>query len=294
MKHDGEICAVMFSPDGTKIVTAGNDNTARLWDAAAGKPLGTPMMHDGPVLAVAFSPDGTKIATASADNTARLWDVATGRPLSPPMKHDGQVFRVAFSPDGAKIATASADNTARIWYVPRSLPDDPAWVAAYAPVVSGWKEDEDGMLHPLSADAAAACWAEVDKSPAWLEYRKAMLEESRQALHESEAAHWEAEKNAFATAFHLRWLAKQDPNNAELPGRLRHAEAEWAKTREQMKQQENQARTSGLPQPAIPQLLPGTQAPPTAPNRRPSTQAHSTGTAPPTSPGAPASTGSEH
>ena len=38
--------AVAFSPDGTKIATASWDRTARLWDAATGKPLGTPMKHD--------------------------------------------------------------------------------------------------------------------------------------------------------------------------------------------------------------------------------------------------------
>ena len=56
-----------FSPDGTKIATASYDKTARLWDAATGKPLGEPLRHDARVNAVAFSPDGMKIATASGD-----------------------------------------------------------------------------------------------------------------------------------------------------------------------------------------------------------------------------------
>jgi arylsulfatase A-like enzyme len=49
----------------------GRDGTARLWDAATGKPLGEPMRHTGYISAVAFSKDGRMIATGSWDGTAR-------------------------------------------------------------------------------------------------------------------------------------------------------------------------------------------------------------------------------
>ena len=116
LRHDGSVYTVAFSPDGTKIAhRERRQGTARLWDAATGKPLGEPLKHGDWVAAVAFSPDGTKIATASKSSTARLWDAATGKLLGEPMKHDGSVADVAFSPDGTKIATASWDNTARLW-----------------------------------------------------------------------------------------------------------------------------------------------------------------------------------
>jgi WD40 repeat protein len=67
--------SVDFSPDGTKVATRSEDNTAWLWDVATAKPLGEPLRHEGSVTAVAFSPDGTKLATASRDTTARLWDI---------------------------------------------------------------------------------------------------------------------------------------------------------------------------------------------------------------------------
>ena len=39
-----------FSPDGTRIVTASEDKTARIWDAATGKPIGEPLKgHEGAV-----------------------------------------------------------------------------------------------------------------------------------------------------------------------------------------------------------------------------------------------------
>ena len=34
------VTSAAFSPDGRRIVTASADNTARLWDAETGKPIG--------------------------------------------------------------------------------------------------------------------------------------------------------------------------------------------------------------------------------------------------------------
>jgi WD40 repeat protein len=41
----GSVKDVAFSPDGSKIATASNDNTARIWDAYTGKEL-KKLVHD--------------------------------------------------------------------------------------------------------------------------------------------------------------------------------------------------------------------------------------------------------
>jgi WD40 repeat protein/tRNA A-37 threonylcarbamoyl transferase component Bud32 len=225
IQHDAPIRGIAFSPDGTKIATACDDYAARLWDAVTCKPLGVPLRHSDSVLRVSFSPDGTKIATASLDRTARIWDAATCMALGEPMEHDDAVFGVSFNWDGTRVATASEDNTGRLWYVPRSLRDDPAWIVAYVQAVSGWKEDVDGTVHPLSGAAVAAKWAEISKTPELLEDCDARLEESRRALHQSEAARFEAENNSFAAAFHLRWLATHDPDPTKWKPRSKSPDA---------------------------------------------------------------------
>jgi WD40 repeat protein len=64
---------VCFSPDGVYIATASSDKTARLWDAASGKPLAVLQGHTGQVMSVCFSADGARVVTASDDGTARVW-----------------------------------------------------------------------------------------------------------------------------------------------------------------------------------------------------------------------------
>src|SRR6266513_1632057 len=97
MWHKDVVYSAQFSPDGQRIVTASADKTARLWDAASGKPIGEPMKHENEVYSAQFSLDGQRIVTASADKTARLWDAASGKPIGELMKHEGMVFSAQFS-----------------------------------------------------------------------------------------------------------------------------------------------------------------------------------------------------
>ena len=90
------VYAASFSPDGSRIVTASDDKTARLWDAATGKEL-VRLAHEAPSTAAAFSPDGARVLTASEDKTARLWDAATGKELAR-LAHEGSVIRGVLQP----------------------------------------------------------------------------------------------------------------------------------------------------------------------------------------------------
>jgi WD40 repeat protein len=105
--HEGVVTTAPFSPDGTRIVTASLDQTARLWDAATAKEIAVLRGHDGAVSSAAFSPDGTRIVTASSDWTARMWDAATAKKIAVLRGHDDEVTSAAFSPDGTRIVTAS-------------------------------------------------------------------------------------------------------------------------------------------------------------------------------------------
>jgi len=55
------------------VVTASDDQTARVWDAVTGTPVTPPLEHHGPVQVAAWSPDGTRVVTAGFDHTARVW-----------------------------------------------------------------------------------------------------------------------------------------------------------------------------------------------------------------------------
>ena len=102
-------------PDGRRIVTAGDDATARVWDALTGVLLNTLTGHTSRIESATFSPDWQRIVTASHDHTARVWDARSGALLHILEGHANCVNPASFSPNGRWIVTASDDATMRLW-----------------------------------------------------------------------------------------------------------------------------------------------------------------------------------
>lgn len=113
--HGGMVRAVDVSPDGSKVLTASFDYTARLWNFVEQTEIGVLDAHAGPVTNVTFLPDGKRAITTSDDMTAILWDLDTLKPIRRFTGHHHKVMGVAVSPDGKTAATGSWDKTVRLW-----------------------------------------------------------------------------------------------------------------------------------------------------------------------------------
>jgi WD40 repeat protein len=113
--HTAQLVTVAYSPDGTRLATASQDGTAKVWDAITGKLLLTLREgHTDSVNGLAYSPDGKRIATANNDHTAVVFDAETGRELLI-LSVILAGSQIAYSPDGMRIVTSSSDDTAKMW-----------------------------------------------------------------------------------------------------------------------------------------------------------------------------------
>ncbi|SIO63115.1 Serine/threonine protein kinase [Singulisphaera sp. GP187] len=116
---DSPIRRAVFSPDGTTLLLACQDGTARLWDVARDREIVPERRpdHGYPVTAVAFDPAGPRIVTGCQAGSLGLWDLAKGTLLRDIRGNADEVTSLSFSPDGRSLLTASHDGTARFWDV---------------------------------------------------------------------------------------------------------------------------------------------------------------------------------
>jgi WD40 repeat protein len=124
--HDGPVRRLAFSPDSTRLATAGAfDRTVRIWDAAA-KPELRRLPRSGSPLFVgmAFSPEGTHLALAGGVNrafhqpakgTVRLLDLRNETDVSFEPARATYFTSVAFHPAGKELCGGGENHTATLW-----------------------------------------------------------------------------------------------------------------------------------------------------------------------------------
>ncbi|CAE6456842.1 unnamed protein product [Rhizoctonia solani] len=127
--HSSAVNSVAVTRNGTRIISASNDYTVRIWDAQTGILIRDPLTGNSSfVNCVAVSPDGTRIVSSSINGLIELWDTATHHRISS-YRHSKIIYTVTFSPSSALIAfgTLAADRMVYLWDV------------------TGWKMIKEGL-----------------------------------------------------------------------------------------------------------------------------------------------------
>lgn len=114
-EHTGPVHSVAFSPDGKRLVSGGEDGSARIWNLQTGEATPFRAQHEGHVFGVAFHPNKALVASAGADFQVVIWDVTTGREVIRLPKTERHISRVLFSPDGGKVVASMWNGRLWIW-----------------------------------------------------------------------------------------------------------------------------------------------------------------------------------
>jgi mono/diheme cytochrome c family protein len=115
----GRISDVMlsaaFSPDGSRLATAGADNSIRLFDVATGKQELLIQQHADWVMSVRWSHDGKRLVSASRDRSTRVYSSQTGELETTYVGHEAPVVAADFAGDDKNVISAGRDKKLHVW-----------------------------------------------------------------------------------------------------------------------------------------------------------------------------------
>ena len=105
--HTGTVNTCKFLPDGRRILSGGDDGTARLWETWTGRTIRT--FAAGRVQRLSVSPDGSTAAFAAMDRGLTLWEIEAGKLSREITGFDGEAVAVAFSSNGKLLLVGTTD-----------------------------------------------------------------------------------------------------------------------------------------------------------------------------------------
>ena len=132
--HSRSVDAICLLETHNTLVSAGVDQSLRVWDLKTGKLVRSLNQHTKPIHALALRPSGSElplVASTAGDRTIRFWQPTIGRMVRY-VRLDVEALDIAWVRDGSHIVATCVDGQVRV------VDADEVRVVQTLPAVQGW------------------------------------------------------------------------------------------------------------------------------------------------------------
>lgn len=163
-KHNGEVFACTYTPDGAFVVSAGWDGNLRLWEVTSCTHLSSLRAGMKPLSACTITPDGKRWVAGSMEGVVSFWDAHSHLLVGQAVTHTRPVSQVQFSPDGKLLASVSWDRQVSLRCLEQER--ESRLFTAHTDIVMGCRFTPDGkQLLTWSHDCNVKLW-DVERATA--------------------------------------------------------------------------------------------------------------------------------
>ncbi len=108
------ISNMLMTPDGTTLISSGDDSGINLWDWKSGKYVANFLDHTANILSLAVTPDSQILVSGALDGV-KVWRINPNRPLFTLLGFGNPTYAVAISADGDILATGDNQGKVQFW-----------------------------------------------------------------------------------------------------------------------------------------------------------------------------------
>ncbi|MBX7104501.1 MAG: WD40 repeat domain-containing protein [Gemmataceae bacterium] len=118
MRHGDWVSAVAFTPDGSRVITAGRDGRGRAWEIGNGQLVAETSGNSEWIRSIAVLSD-RRVALAAARDIL-IWDIGEGKLAATLKGAAGPTRSIAFNPAKKWLLSSGEDRVVRVWDVDKA------------------------------------------------------------------------------------------------------------------------------------------------------------------------------
>jgi WD40 repeat protein len=171
----GGISSLSYCPDGSSLISAGEDGTLRIWQSNTGKLSGPTLRGHGKAVRSVVCGQNNLAVSGGDDGTIRVWDLklrtnvrVIPMPSDLPPDFDNRILSLSLSPDGKVVASGANDQRLRLWDVASGKPLHRALLGHSATITSVAFSPDGKNIVTGDADGLVMVWDTTKpRSKAW-------------------------------------------------------------------------------------------------------------------------------